>query len=82
VNRKSGVVVALFSYVCLFFAVSAAASAASLVSPPASSPRPASILVLACGACAILLHRYLRRTEERKLYARIAERFHKRQQMR
>jgi len=76
----------LFVVLCvclgLFFAASAVASAGSLIPPPASSPRPASVLLLACGACAILLHRYVRRTEERKLYARIAERFHKRQQMR
>lgn len=66
----------------LFLAASAIASAGSLVTPPASSPQPTTLLLLACLACAIFLHRYLRRAEERRVYARIAERCHKRQLMR
>lgn len=73
----------LSNCVFLFFAASAVASAGSLVTtPPASSPGPATFLLFACGGCAIFLHRFLRRYEERRSYARIAERFHKRQQMR
>jgi hypothetical protein len=71
----------LSSCLLSFLAVSVVASAGSLTRP-SPAPEASTYLMAGCCICAVLLHRYLRRAEERKLYARIAERFERKQQMR